>query len=76
MAEWCKRFFEIMADWKNIIYITKTKIIQESKTSYIEEWWIVQNGPIQQNVKMFDNYKSIDGDLEIYEGPSRGHFTI
>jgi hypothetical protein len=33
-----------------------------SKAFHIEEWWIVQNGPRQLSVMMFDNYKRITDD--------------
>jgi len=62
MAKWCNFFFENMVNWGNIIGITKIEICQGSKTFHIEEWWIVENGPIQQNAKMFNNYKSTYGD--------------
>ncbi len=36
-----------------------------SKAFHIEEWWIVQNGPRQLSVMMFDNYKRINDDERI-----------
>jgi len=51
-----------MTDWGHIINATKAEIGQESKTFYIEEWWIVHNGPRQQTMMMFDNNKSTYGD--------------
>ncbi len=65
MVELCKRFYENKADWKNIIYITKIEIGQDNKAIHTEEWWIVQNRPRQQIMKMFGNYRSAYGDERI-----------
>jgi hypothetical protein len=62
MAEWCKSIFENMIDRGKIIYITKVESGQESRAFHTKEWWIIQNGSRQQTMKMFDNYRSIDGD--------------
>jgi hypothetical protein len=57
--------FENMPDWWHVICIIEVKISLKSKTFHIKEWLIVQNGPKQHIMKMFDNYKSTYGDERI-----------
>jgi len=65
MAKGCERIFVNMPYWGHIISTIKTKIGQENRTIHTEKWWIVQNGPRQQTMAMFDNYKNTNGDEKI-----------
>ncbi len=62
MVEWCKKKFENMTTWRHIIDAREAKIGQKNKTFYNEKWWIIENGPRQQTMTVFDNNKSTDGD--------------
>ncbi len=62
IAEWWKNIFENMTTWGYVISAIEAKISEESITFYIEEWWIIQNGPRQQIATIFDNNKNTYGD--------------
>ncbi len=46
----------------HVIATTKAEISQEGKAFHTEEWGIMQNGPRQQTMKMFDKYQLTNGD--------------